>query len=366
MTISVANRQFLPVGMWEHERLVAACIDGGRQWLDWASSNPTHHYHFGDMTEMVMAVQTGLHGTSTAYLLEVGLLVSPLKLMTMSSEDLRTLAKGGSSSRPQLARVLEYHHLASQVDLEQVSSFVKALGVDEAPVFGARSLADLSLLLNLQREVDVAAPLTAEAVQLALANAASIPEFVDYLRFYRDCIGALGLSASNPLNRLAAVEGAVRELLFLTFPALDGPELPGSLPPRQVIAAVRDWLSTGRQLGFARASLAMQQFVADGRYAGQTGPAAADLFHAFLGRAQHVLSTAEAGAARVAQDGLTYSFELTADDDRVEVEVTVAGRVTIARFGRIAQSKPKTDRTGSPSTPKQRARRGVSAKVSGD
>lgn len=366
MTISLGGRQFLPVGMSERERLVVACIDGGRQWLDWASSNPTHHYHFDDMADMVTAVQTGLHGTSTAYLREAGLLISPLKLMTMSSEDLRTLAKGGSGSWPQLAGVLEYHHLASQADFEQVSSFVKALGADDAPIFGARSLADLSLLLSLRREVDVAAPLTAEAVKLALANAASIPEFADYLRFYGDCARALDLGASTPRSRLAAVDNAVRELLSLTFPALDGPELPGSLPPRQVIAAVRDWLSTGRQLGFARASLAMQQFVADGRYAGQTGHGAAELFHAFLGHAQHVLSTGESGAARVAQDGLAYSFELTADDDRVEVEVTAAGRVTIARFGRITQSKPKTDRTGSPPTPKQRARRGVSAKVSGD
>jgi hypothetical protein len=362
MTISVAGRQILPGTLSEQGRLVIALIDGGRQWLDWATASPTHRYEFGDTAELVAAVQAGLHGTPISFLSDVGLQISPLKLMTMEVEDLRTLAKGQGGFAPALAAVLERHHLVSQADFALIRAFLNALGVDGEPILQARSLTDLSLLLILQREVDVTDPLTAEAVRFALSNAGSVAEFVDYLRFYLDYAKTSGHSAATPVARAAAALAAVQRLLPLAFPALDSLEVQGFPPPQQVHAAIRDWLSPSRQLGFARASRVIQQFVADGSYTGQREQEAVQLFQAFLRRTQSVLGTAEAGVARVAQDGLTYSFTLTANEDSVEVEVAAAGRVTIAGFGRLAQSKPKVGGASLTPTPKQRVQRGVSAK----
>lgn len=365
MTISVGGRQIQPGTLSEQGRLVIALVDGGRQWIDWAMASPTHRYEFGDTAELVVAVQAGLHGTPVSFLSDFGLQISPLKLMTMQAEDLRTLAKGQGGSAPALAAVLERHDLISQADFGLVRTFLNALGVDREPIFQARSLSDLSLLLILQREVDVADPLTVEAVRFALSNAGSVAEFVDYLRFYLDYAKASGHVVATPASRAAAALAAVQTLLPLAFPALDSLEVQGLPPPQQVHAAIRDWLSPSRQFGFARASLAIQQFVADGGYTGQREQEAAHLFQAFLRRIQSVLGTAEAGRARVAQDGLTYCFTLAANGDSVEVEVTAAGRVTIAGFGRPTQGKPKVGGANTVPTPKQRARRGVSAKVPG-
>jgi hypothetical protein len=365
MTISVGGRQIQPGTLSEQGLLVIALIDGGRQWLDWAMASPTHRYEFNDTAELVAAVQVGLHGTPASFLRDLGLQISPLKLMTMEAEDLRTLAKGQAGFARALAAVLERHHLVSQADCGLVRTFLNALGVDGEPIFQVRSLSDLSLLLILQREVDVADPLTAEAVRFALSNAGGVAEFVDYLRFYLDYAKTSGHSAATPAVRAATALVAVQTLLPCAFPALDSLEVQGFPPSQQAYAAIRDWISNGRQLGFARASLAIQQFVADGGNAGQIGLEATHLFQAFLKRAQLVLTAAEVGAARMAQDGLTYSFTLAANGDSVEVEVAAAGRVTIAGFGRRAQSKPKIGGASPAPTPKQRARRGVSAKVPG-
>lgn len=365
MTISVGGRQIQPGALSEQGRLVIALIDGGREWLDWAMASPTHRYEFGDTAELVAAVQAGLHGTPVSFLSDLGLQISPLKLMTMAAEDLRTLAKGQDGFAPALASVLERHHLVSQADFGLIRTFLNALGVDGEPIFQARSLADLSLLLLLQREVDVVDPLTAEAVRFALSNAGSVAEFVDYLRFYLDYAKTSGHSAATPVVRAAAALIAVQTLLPLAFPALDSLEIQGSPPFQQAYAAIRDWLSQGKQLGFARASLAVQQFVADGGYTGQRGQEAVQLFQAFLTRTQTVLTTAEPGAAIMAQDGLTYGFTLAANEDTVEVEVAAAGRVTILGIGRPAQRKPKVGGANTAPTPKQRARRGVTAKVPG-
>lgn len=365
MTIAVGGRQIQPGTLSEQGRLVIALIDGGRQWLDWAMASPTHRYEFGDTAELVAAVQAGLHGTSVSFLSDLGLQISPLKLMTMAAEDLRMLAKGQGGFAPALASVLERHHLVSQADFGLLRTFLNALGVDDEPIFQARSLTDLSLLRILQREVDVADPLTAEAVRFALSNAGSVAEFVDYLRFYLDYARTSGHVAATPVSRAAAALTAVQTLLPLAFPALDGLEVQGFPPPQQVHAAIRDLLSTGGQLGFARASLVVQQVVADGGYTGQREQEVAHLFQAFLRRAQSVLTTAEPGAARMAQDGLTYSFTLAANEDTVEVDVAAAGRVTIVGFGRPAQRKPKVGGANTAPIPEQRARRGVMAKVPG-
>jgi hypothetical protein len=364
MTILLAGRQLQPGDMPEHDRLAIALINGGAQWLDWASRDAARQYHFDDVTEMVEAVQTGLHGTPILLLREIGLLLSPVKCMTMDASDLRLLANPGQASASALAALMKRHCLTSHADLAQISGFLRALGVADAPAFRSRSLADLLMLRDLQHELDVVAPLTAEAVRFALANAGSIPEFVDYLRFYRDCVKAFELGDATPFDRMRSIDTVLNTLLPKTFLALDSLEVGGFLAPWELHAAIREWLSTGRQLGFARASLAVQQFVADGYYTGQLGHEAVKLLHEFLERAQLALGAAEVGAGHMAQDGLTCTFTFGANGDSAQVEISAAGRVGIARFGRLARSMPRPNPAGPGSTPKQRARRGVSARVS--
>lgn len=338
MTVSVANRLYQRQSASEIARLVLAFIDGGVAWLEWATQDPTHHYHFRDEAEMVAGVQSGLHGTPILLLPRLGLSVGPVKLLAIGAADLRRLARAESGAIPPPVDLLNSHDLACGAEFEQIPLLLTALGVAGAPVFQTRSLTDSVQLLKLLRGVDAMAPLTGEATRFALANANAIPEFGDYLRFYIDCVRALDLGAAKPDTRAAAIEAAVATLLPAVFGALDGPEVDGLVPPREVEAVIREWLMKGRQVGFARASLAVQQIVANGGYAGQSGGELAKLVQLFVARAQRLLSAAKVGPGRLAQDGATCTVAFAANGDTADVEISSAGRITISRFGGRAQA----------------------------
>lgn len=339
MTVSVANRLYRLESASELERLVLSLIDGGPQWLDWAARDPTHHYHFRDATNLVAGVQSGLHGTPMVLLPGLGLSVSPVKLMTLGVADLRKLARAESGAIPPPVEILNGHDLACAADFAQIPAFLMALDVAGASVFQAQSLTDLLVLSKLLRDVDAMAPLTIEAAHFAVANANGIAEFGDYVRFHLDFARALKLDAATPRDRTAAIEAAVHALLPAVFGTLDGPEVDGLVAPWEVDAAIREWLQMGRQIGFARASLAIQQIVADGSYAGQSGNELAKLVQVFCGRVQLLLNAAKIGAGRMGQDGATCTFAVAADGYAADIELSPAGRITISRFGRQAAQR---------------------------
>ncbi|WP_420137947.1 hypothetical protein [Sphingomonas sp.] len=333
MTISIANRLYRPNNLSELERLILALIDGGAAWLDWASKDPGHHYHFRDGAELLSGLQSTLHGTSLLLLDTIGLLVSPIKLMSLGAEGLRHLIRPDQPASA-VEELVRRHDLVTEADLTRLPAFLAQLGVEGALVFQTRTLADLITLVQLQREVDAAAPLTVEAAHAALALANGIAEFVDYLRLYLGCTSALTLADTKPDVRAAAIEQAIAALQMETFGALDGPVVEGLVAPWEVEGAVRHWLLMGRQFGFVRASLVMQQFVADGRYKGETGRELSALFGQFVSRAQAVLNAASIGEGVVSQDGQHATYPFEANGEVGQVVVATGGQIALGAFGR--------------------------------
>ncbi|MBN3727876.1 hypothetical protein G3N92_27285, partial [Burkholderia sp. Ac-20379] len=89
----------------EAARLTLALIDGGAGWLAWAVAAPAARYDFPDETQFVAAVQQGLHAAPLALLPALGLLVNPIKLLSLGVDDLRVLtAAEAADAGPDAAR----------------------------------------------------------------------------------------------------------------------------------------------------------------------------------------------------------------------------------------------------------------------
>src|SRR5580700_8055903 len=76
----------------ERARLVLGFIRSGRQWFDWTASAPQVRHEFRDESALLDAIQLGLHATPFLRMPRVGLLVSPVKLMTAQPPDLEVFA----------------------------------------------------------------------------------------------------------------------------------------------------------------------------------------------------------------------------------------------------------------------------------
>ncbi|KWO47756.1 hypothetical protein WT97_06690 [Burkholderia sp. MSMB1459WGS] len=360
MTVSVAGKPIpLPDALSEAGRLALAFVDGGLEWLAWAVVAPGMRYDFADETELVATVQQGLHASPFTLLPQLGLMVSPVKLLTLAAADLRTLgeAESGDSSAVTAARIrqiLASHQLVTGDELAAGVSLLGELGVASAPLFQAVAFDEALALSALVHEPyaprsaapakasskarpasqasTTAAALSREAAAFAVAQARTVHEYCDYYRLYLDRAGQLGGDAT-PAQREAAATAAMQALLPVLFGTLDCPQVHTPIGPSEVAAVVREWLARGRMVGFARLSHGVQQIVRRARYDGETGDAAKRIVDAYLQSAQAFLASHRIEHGRMSQDGSTCSFPIDDAQLSAELQLSSQGVISLVDFG---------------------------------
>lgn len=368
MTVKIANKPLNgPFGLSETGRRVLGLIDGGLQWLDYALGEQDTHYHFRDESAMVAAVQTGLHATRYILIDAIGLLVAPVKLMTMTPADLQLLQRAAVGEvkprNPDLLKLLAWHGLATQDDLTAVDALLGNLEVTPAPMFQAMDLDDRLALLRLARSPCIVEPgtpdLRLEAAAFAVTQAYSPQEFVDYFHTFIDHLAAVGEPGDTPPRRRERVQRAVYALAPLMFQALDCPEVAGLVSPLEVEGAIIDWLMSGRQLGFLRVSQGVQQIVANTGFANEEGLAAQLIVRDYLDRAQQLVRLQGIGRGAMGQDGATCLFPIVAPTQEAVIRLGPTGVITLAQFWwqrplraqNSAESGPSTGKPPPSSTP---------------
>jgi hypothetical protein len=376
MSVTVASNRLQrlddlsPVG-----QLVLGFIDEGRSWLRWALHHPTARYHFEDEPALLAAVQAGIHGTNLLAIPAVGLVVSPVKLATMSEADLNTLTDAqatcevNAATRARLRRIFTKYGLLAARDFLAVPAFLDGLGVGPAAIFQTMDLnaqiAILGLVNMTSEDEGLPPPFRAEAAAFAVDHAQSAQEFADYYNVYLDFIGRVGTLAQTAPHRTALVNGAVRTLRPLLFQALDCPRLERRAREGDVAAAIAEWLMLGRRLGFARLSQGVRQIVAQPEFTGQSGEAAAEIVDAQLDGALTVLGSGDLRMIHVGQDGATFAFASRSYWGEVWVELGADRILTLRSFRRsvpptapAAPSPGEGSDTDPPTPPPRAGRRG--------
>ncbi|WP_431257274.1 hypothetical protein ACQ86G_21835 [Roseateles chitinivorans] len=243
MSVSVAGRPVQQAAsLSDLARLALAFVDGGLEWLGWAAAGMGVRYDFPDETTLLSQVQLGLHGSPLALLPRLGLMVSPVKLMSLGG-DLPVLAKaeGGDANallNTQVRRVLDDHQLLSQADLIAPQAWLTDLGVARAPVLQGTEFHDRVALVRLMRDPLLAASagseadtLAKEAATFAVQQSRTPQEFCDYFRFYLALAARSAAASPGPGQRADAAAQAMRTLLPLFFGALDCPQVTGLPSP---------------------------------------------------------------------------------------------------------------------------------------
>lgn len=352
--VSVAGTAVTPHnGLSERGRLVLALIDGGMEWLAWAASHPSARYDFADETQLVSAVQSGIHASPLTLLPGIGLWVSPVKLMHLRASDLRTILRAergdnGTVVEAQTLKVLAEHGILTQADLARVGAFLSELGVAGAPVVSALGLdaqiAIYDLILRSQGDAAQQADLQQEAATFAVAQARTPFEFIDFYKFYIVYVTKLGLTGSA---RVTQANAAVQVLQPLLFGALDGPQINAPAGPREVARVVNGWLGAGRQLGFARLSTGVAQIIEHSRFTTETGDAAKAMAHGYVREAQAFLALNEPSGVLLGQDGATCVYPVEGEGARAELELGPSGILTLRSFSAAPTPAPasKNDTT---------------------
>jgi Domain of unknown function (DUF4157) len=323
----------------ERARLALTLVDGGLEWLHWAASSATARFDFADEPQLVAGVQIGLHASPHTLLPRVGLLVSPYKLMTLGVHDLRTLVRAeqgaaGSVVEHQVRRVLRDNDLLTTADLATVQQFLADVGVASAPVVSALGLdAQIAVygLVDASRGVPAQdAGLQKEAAAFAVSQARTPSEFCDFYKAY--VVLSARLPPTTPERRADQAERAVQVLQPLFFADLEGPQLGGPAGPVEAARVVAFWLASGKQLGFARLSLAVEQVIEQTGYEREIGESARHLVSIYLHHARHFLAAHEPTTVKVGQDGLSRVYRIESEHAQAELELSASGIFTLRSF----------------------------------
>jgi hypothetical protein len=351
MTVMVANRLLQGRGgLSELAALVLAFIDGGVQWLEWAVTAPTASYGFPDETRMVADIQQGLHGSPLALLPGLRLQISPVKLLTFSLEDLRTIAKAEAGAQDpatasQTQTILAAHGVLTQTDLAAVPAFLAQLGVTAAPLFqclGINDMIALSELIKLPQPQGGEPDIRTDAASFALQQARTAEEFCDYYRIYTALTAKRNSATRAAEQRLAQANAAVQTLLPMMFSALDCPQVDGLVPPAEVAATVSNWLRQGRRIGFSRLSEGVCRIVDSTTFTSEQGQTAQQMINLYLANAQSFLSANHAKTGRISQDGRSCVLPTQSGNLYAELQLGAAGDITLRQFRRIPPPAEKT------------------------
>jgi hypothetical protein len=340
MTVSVASRQINSLtGISELGRLVLSFVDGGLEWLNWAIADPRARYHFEDESALVAGVQAGLHASPFLLLPVSTVLVSPVKLMTIGQADLLTLqlVERGNTSPTVTTRatqILTTQGIVTQAQLAGGMALLNQWKLTGKPLFQCMGFADQLAMFGLLNDPGETGldDYQQEAANFAVVQATTPVEFCDYFRAYLQQIAHVATLKETPDQRQALVQDALDTLLPLMFDALDCPRVEGLVAPWEVAEAIDEWLMMGRQLGFSRVSLAVQQVIANTGFRQQTGADAALIVNVYLAGAQALLKSAELGPGQLGQDGATCVFQVAAKGGTAIVNLGADGIITLASY----------------------------------
>lgn len=349
-------------------RAAISLIDGGLEWVDWAGGESIGNYDFADESVLANAVQQGLHGTPYALLVRSGVLIGPVKLMTMDPGDLRVLAQFEATSAPdpalstQLQTILSRYGIIAQSGFNGIKSQLNSFGVATAPVFQALSLDDLLRLfplLDMPAANGSAPTLSTDAATFAVEQGRTPAEFADYYQAYVGYVTRLGIQGESTTQRNQMATTAMQTLLPLMFGYLDCPEVGGLVAPAEVAKAVQFWLQRGKPVGFARLSEAVSCIMRYSNYTGGNADQAMQTITDYMSSWRSFLAANPPTRGTMAQDGASCVFAVEQGGLQGELLLGPEGVITTRMFrktppppGTVPVTSPsKGASTSQPTTP---------------
>lgn len=319
-------------GFSEKFRLIIGVIEGGSDWLIWAIDDPSLYLWVLSEEELLLRIQEGLHvsGILPLNVKKRNLLISPLKLMQLDIDDLRSIVKGENDTD----RILEEYSLRTRDDLNKGLAFLVQLKVREHLIFQVMSLADQLRIFNLsQTDSNIGdAGLDQEAAAFAVDQAQTPGEFADRYRFYLAVQEKLSASGSKSARKSRAqsawdtlaplCNGLLETFSFNigTYTQVRAIDIASNIGSRR---------SGGFKIGFLCKSAAICNIMKYSGFTDQKGAEARKIIQTYMDRAEEIIKNGEHEEIRLSQDGMTRSFRFEKSGGNAVVDLDAWGIVTL-------------------------------------
>ena len=333
--IYVANKLMETMGAFSHRfRLIAELIAGGPQWLRFAMQSHTDTYMVSSELELLALMQEGLHASGQMLLQDLNLLLDPLKLWSLSEDDLALL--GTARTEDSIPDVLARHNLADFNVLEIGNIFLEAQGLSEQPVFQVMTLSDRLALL------EIALPVNAEdtnkndkqardeACQFALQLSQNPREFVAGYNLYYAIMDKF--PARTRKTRIKRAQLVWEDYNALCDSLVETFSLGRKYDSKNLDVEIKNALAGLMAIGYTSKLSALLNLMKNTPLQCQDQPQARKIIKDYTSAAINLISTGKEDSRTVFQDGvirMSYASALAAPGGKVLVDIDRQGLVTL-------------------------------------
>jgi len=325
-------------------QMVTSIIEGGQNWFEWAAKEPVSVFDFPDWPALVDGIQIGLHGNDLVLIGSLGLLVSPVALLSMPDlgisalETYLTAGSGNSVADIELEKVLRQSNYLSQSQLTLVTDFLSQVELSGNPLFQAMSLGDRIAIYRAINQLPGDWALQpanqTEAAGYASDYATSPRAFADFYTFYMANFAIPELDNLSPDRRARMARLRSDQIAATLRNDMRCPAVVGNPAPEQFQRDLRAWFSAGNGLGFSRVSQGVAVIAGLKKAEDLTGQALTRQIDKYLERAKSVVNHGEPNPEpTVAQDGSAFFYTFDARDMQTVLQLECgSGAVTLAEF----------------------------------
>ena len=233
-------------------------IPGAAQWLQQAIEDQSLSYTFTSEASLISSILSGLYSSELMNVGQSGVVAAPEFLMSLSDDDLHTMALSLPQQDEQpLIDLGNQKHVLTAWHYLQARSVLDTLALTDNPLFLAMNLndiADLCALNQVLNEQKFAAFVQSSAVQFALANACNVRAFCRLMEFALKVYSFL--VKNNSAKRITAAITSKFNALYQDVSAkamqnLGCPQLHHGQSINDAANVLMQWGAHNRAVGFA-------------------------------------------------------------------------------------------------------------------
>jgi len=326
----------------ERAQTALALIQGGSPWIHRAIASSAETYWFANESELVAGVQRGLHGQPLLRLRRLGVVLSPRKLLTLSSKDLNQILSGEESDEDNAVadastrKILTDNGIHTHADFALVNAFLQQMGLADDPLFQSMSVADHTAVLRVVsspvNESVLDRNIQKEAADFAAQNAPDPQAFADYLQFYAATVQKIRDASPKPRRRQQAAQQALDALLPSVQAHLRCPVIAPDASMVDLYAFLNGWINGRNNLGFPSLSVGALQVMQHTPIVDGTVARAQDIVDAYIRDASQFAKITEPRMKTLSQDGERYVFELDSKSASAYLSLDRNGCATLLSY----------------------------------
>lgn len=318
-------------------------IKGGKGWINWALKDPNLSVHFAQSEQdLLLKVQSGLH--ETPFLSNQLLTIHIDTAMSLGDEDLTLLAGTFAQSfqkTPDVAALIDRLHWVTHLELKSLGGSLDKYKLTDFPSFLHMGFVDQLKLFRLLQSVRNT-PITQEAFGFAKDKAATVAEFVDYARFYLNCVQYQLKGKVEPSGRQDKVEAIYAGLNDLCNSLLYVTNIGDRQEGSDFTALLKDFVMTSKFIGYslkatAMANLSQNLSVLDG-----TELDLKNGIDTFMTAVKQHVTNGSFVEEPLPQEGWPRRFKLLSSNFQVVLNLSESGNISLSNQTHALSSSPQT------------------------